>query len=159
MNPFSWTLGLIIVKAEAGNWYYVSRWKPTVYLDVFENYDVHLIIPQNNESGEPDLNKIRWKCQNKNEFILHNDLRDTRCKYITYMSKEPYPPIMGQLDNFPWIHYSPLSFLEDNNSTSPLQKGGIVSGWFTSEEKSCTNSSVNFLNIDELFQPQMGQFT
>ena len=40
------------------------------------------------------------------------------------MIKESDPPIMGQLDHVAWNHYNASPFLEDNNSTSPLQKGG-----------------------------------
>ena len=40
------------------------------------------------------------------------------------MIKEKYPPNTIQLDNGNWIHYNPLQFLEDDNSTTPRQNGG-----------------------------------
>ena len=52
--------------------------KPTVEMNVFENYAFPILIPQNNKSGEPELNKIGEKCQDKNGFILHNTLSDLR---------------------------------------------------------------------------------
>ena len=47
-------------------------------MNVFENYAFPILIPQNNKSGEPELNKIGEKCQDKNGFILHNTLSDLR---------------------------------------------------------------------------------
>ena len=41
---------------------------------------------------------------------------------------------MGQLDDRNWMHYKPIPLLEDNNITTPLQKGNIGSEWFTNEE-------------------------
>ena len=40
-----------------------------------------------------------------------------------------------------------VKFLEDNNSISPLQKGGRVAEWFTAEETSGTNASGIFLKV------------
>ena len=37
---------------------------------------------------------------------------------------------MGQLDNFNWINLKPIPFLEYNNITVPIQRGGKQSGWF-----------------------------
>ena len=33
------------------------------------------------------------------------------------------------------MHFNHISFLEYNNSTALIQKGGKISGWFTYEEK------------------------
>ena len=35
-----------------------------------------------------------------------------------------YSPIADHLDNFTWVYYDPLPFLEDNNITADLQNGG-----------------------------------
>ena len=43
-----------------------------------------------------------------------------------------------------------LSSLEDNDSTASLQNGGRVFEWFTSEDTSCMNASINFLNVDNI---------
>ena len=67
---------------------------------------------------------------------------------ITDIIKESDPHIMGKLDNSTWVHYTPLPFLEDDNSTVTLQKGGRWSGWLTAEDKSCKNASITFLNVD-----------
>ena len=67
---------------------------------------------------------------------------------VTDVIKESDPHIMGKLDNITWVHYIPLPFLEENNSTVTLQKFGRGSGWFTAEDKSCKNASITFLNVD-----------
>ena len=33
------------------------------------------------------------------------------------------PPLPGQLDNYTWMNFNPLLFLEDDNITVPNQKG------------------------------------
>ena len=66
----------------------------------------------------------------------------------TDIIKESDPHSMGKLDNSTWVHYIPLPFLEDDNSTVTLQKGGRGYGWFTAEDTSCKNASINFLNVD-----------
>ena len=38
------------------------------------------------------------------------------------------------------MHSNPIPLLGDNNITEPLQNGVILSGGFTTKEKSCTNS-------------------
>ena len=40
----------------------------------FYNYDVHILRPQSTEIGEPELNNVRKKSQDKNELILHNTI-------------------------------------------------------------------------------------
>ena len=63
------------------------------------------------------------------------------------MIKESEPPTMGHLEKGNFMHYNHTPFLEDNNTTKPLQKGDRWSVWFTSEEISSMNSSVNLLNV------------
>ena len=46
------------------------------------------------------------------------------------------------------MHYNPLLFLEDNYIDLPFQKGDRWSGWLTTEDTSCTNNSIIFLNLD-----------
>ena len=47
------------------------------------DYDVHVLIPQNNESGELEINNIGDHFQDNNEFILHNGLINERGNLIT----------------------------------------------------------------------------
>ena len=47
-------------------------------LNRFEEYDVHVLIPQNNESGKSDLKKIWSNYQDKYELILINTNSDAR---------------------------------------------------------------------------------
>ena len=58
-----------------------------------------------------------------------------------------YPPSrtvrQRHLDEF-----KPFPFLGINNITVPIQNGGRSYGWFTTEETSCTSSSIAFLNVD-----------
>ena len=44
------------------------------------------------------------------------------------MTQDFDPHIMGKLDNFTWMNFNPIPFLEDNDITLPLQKGIIRSG-------------------------------
>ena len=99
------------------------------------------------ENSELQLNNTGKKIQDKNELIIHNYLRNIERNQMNDMIKESDPNILVHLDHEKLIHYNPLIFLEDNNSTAPLQKGGTCSGWFTAEETSWTNTSINFLNF------------
>ena len=52
--------------------------KPTVNISIFYNYAVHILRPQNTQSGEPELNNIGEKPQGENEIILHNTIVNAR---------------------------------------------------------------------------------
>ena len=58
---------------------------------------------------------------------------------------------MGRLYNCTCMNYKLLTFLEYNISTASLQKGGILSGWFTTEDTSFTNSPITFLNVNNKY--------
>ena len=64
------------------------------------------------------------------------------------MIKKFDPPLMGKLDWGTWGHKKILPLLEDNNITVTIQKGGRWSEWLTTEDTSCTNNSIIFLNLD-----------
>ena len=49
---------------------------------------MHVLRPQNNESGNIKLNNIGEKCQDNNELMIHNDISNTGCKEIMDMIKE-----------------------------------------------------------------------
>ena len=61
------------------------------------------LITQNTKSGEPDIKKIWEKFQDKNEFIIYNDIRNTRENQITDLIQEFDPNLSGHLDNGTWI--------------------------------------------------------
>ena len=44
----------------------------------FYNYDVHILRPQNTESGEPESKKVEEKSQDNNELIFHNSIINAR---------------------------------------------------------------------------------
>ena len=44
---------------------------------------MHIIIPQNTESGEPEIKNIGDKFQDKNELIIRNNLISERGKQNT----------------------------------------------------------------------------
>ena len=48
------------------------------------------------------------------------------------------------------MNFNPPTLLEDNTTTLTLQKGGIWYGWFDTEETSCTNASITFLNVNDI---------
>ena len=49
--------------------------KPTVELNGFYNYAVHILRPKNTESSKPYLKNVGKKYQDKNELIIHIALR------------------------------------------------------------------------------------
>ena len=51
-------------------------------LNGFYNYAVHILRPQNTESGEPELKKIGKKTQDNNELIIHNTIINERWNQI-----------------------------------------------------------------------------
>ena len=59
------------------------------------------------------------------------------------MIKETDPTIPGQLYNITGIHYLPLPLFEDINSIVTLQKSGIGTKWFTTEETTFIDYSSN----------------
>ena len=56
-----------------------------IWGDGFDNYDVNVLRPQNNESGEQEIKKVGDKYQDKNELILHNNLINVIWNKITDM--------------------------------------------------------------------------
>ena len=64
------------------------------------------------------------------------------------MIQEFDPPLMGYLDYGNWRHNNPLPFLEDNNITVTIKKGGRWSEWLTNEETSLTNASTISINVE-----------
>ena len=49
----------------------------------FYKYAVHILRPQNTESGRTKLKNVGKKYQNKNELIIHNTIRNARWNQIT----------------------------------------------------------------------------
>ena len=52
--------------------------KPTVELNGFYNCYVHILRPKITESGEPALNNVVEKYQDKHELILHYTIINAR---------------------------------------------------------------------------------
>ena len=55
---------------------------------------------------------------------------------------------MLQLDNGNGMNCKPIYLLEDNNIIAFIQKGSRRTGWLTAGDKSCKNSPIILLNID-----------
>ena len=96
---------------------------------------MHILISPNIESGDPELNVISDKYQDKDNFIRNSALSDIKRNQIHNTIKDTYPTILKQLDEGTWIHPNPLPLLEENNGTEPLQKGDRGAEWCTSDEK------------------------
>ena len=61
-------------------------------LNIFYSYAGHILIPQNNDIGEPELkNKIGENPQDKNDIILHNTITNARWNPITDMIQKLNP--------------------------------------------------------------------
>ena len=61
-------------------------------LNIFYNYATHIPRPQNTVSGEPELNNVGDKPQDKNELIIHNTIINARWKQIADTSQGFVPP-------------------------------------------------------------------
>ena len=53
--------------------------------DGFDKYAVNILRPQNTEIGEPELNNVGEKSQNKNDTIIHNNIINARWNQISDM--------------------------------------------------------------------------
>ena len=51
---------------------------PKVVSNEFEIYSIHVLIPPTIETGEPELNTIADKYQDKGKFILNNTFSDVK---------------------------------------------------------------------------------
>ena len=80
-------------------------------LNGFDKYGVHALIPQNNENGGPEIKNIGEKFQDKNDPIIHNDIRNSRWNQITDMITEFDPALLEKLDNETWKHCKTLTLL------------------------------------------------
>ena len=64
------------------------------YLFIGQIYSGDVIRLQNIESGEPETHNIGDKLQDKNDFILHNDIINSRGNQIIDMIQEfEIPPM------------------------------------------------------------------
>ena len=54
-------------------------------LNIVLKHAVHILRPQNTESGEPELNNVGEKYQDKNELICHNTIINARWNQINDM--------------------------------------------------------------------------
>ena len=94
-------------------------WKTTVDFNTFYNYAAHILRPQNTESGEPELNNVGEKSQDKNELIFHNTIINAIWNQITDTMQGFYHSyrkvIKCHLDKF-----QPSPFLRINNITVPV---------------------------------------
>ena len=57
-------------------------------LNIVHNYSMHILRPQNTESGEPELKNIGEKLQDKNELIIHTTIINSRWNQITNIMQE-----------------------------------------------------------------------
>ena len=73
-------------------------------INEFENYTANKLRPQNTQSREPEIKTIGEKFQDKNEFIIHNDI-------INGMIQKFDPHLWGKLDNVTWMNFNPNPFL------------------------------------------------
>ena len=52
------------------------------------------------EIGELEINNIGSKLHDNNDYILHNDLRNSRRNQINDIIQEFNPPLLGYLDSY-----------------------------------------------------------
>ena len=60
-------------------------------LNRFYNYSAHILRPQNTKSGEPELNNIGEKPQDKKELILRNIIINARGNQISDIMQGFFP--------------------------------------------------------------------
>ena len=121
------------------------RW----HINAFEKYAVYILIQPNNETGESKLKNIDERQQENYNFINNNSIDDEKWIQIHYKIREAEYHIIRQWYYNTWINYIPLPLLKYKNMTAMLQKGGIRSEYFTSEEAICMNAYWNLVNIYE----------
>ena len=51
-------------------------------VNVLDNYDVHILRPQNAESGEPEFKNAGDKSQDNNDLILYNTIINAKWNQI-----------------------------------------------------------------------------
>ena len=71
---------------------------------------MHILRSQNTESGEPELNNIGEKYQDKNELILRNTIIYTRLKKTIDKNSGVWPHLPVQLENGTWTNFNPIPF-------------------------------------------------
>ena len=62
----------------------------------FDNYAVHILIPWNTEIGEPQINKVGDKSQDKNGLIIHSNIIEFKTKPNYWYDSVIWPSLMGQ---------------------------------------------------------------
>ena len=75
-------------------------------VNIFNKYAVQVLIPERNVICESQLKSIGEKFQDKNEFIIHNTLSDTRGNQIFDIIEEKDPLIPGKLYYYNWCFRS-----------------------------------------------------
>ena len=111
----------------------------------FSIYDVHILIPQNTESGGPELNNVWEKSQDNNKLILHNTI-------INAIWNQIMDRIQGFFSSSVTVRqvhvdeFQPSPILGINHITVPVKKGGRLDGWLIAEGGSCNNSSIAYFN-------------
>ena len=65
--------------------------KPTVGINGFYNYAVHILRPQNTESGELELKNGGGGSQDNNELIIHNNIVNSIWNQITDIIQGFFP--------------------------------------------------------------------
>ena len=58
-------------------------------LNVFYNYAAHILIPQNTESGKPELRNVGDKYQDNNELIIQTTIINAKWNQIYDMIQPP----------------------------------------------------------------------
>ena len=90
---------------------------PKIYSKSRNNYPVHILRSQNTESGEPELNNIGEKYQDKNELILSNTIIYTIFKNCWYDSGVLSPSSIT-VQKWHVDGFKPIPFLKNMNIVS-----------------------------------------
>ena len=86
-------------------------WSSFQHIPTFYKYAEHILRPQNNESGEPELNNVGDKYQDNNDLILHNTIINSRWNQISDMMQGFVPPFQDSYKkSLGWISILSLSW-------------------------------------------------
>ena len=80
-------------------------------LNGFYNHAVHILRPKITESGEPELNNIGEKYQDKNELIIYNTITNLIWNQIADMI-QGFDPLFQESETMSLLYFNPLPFLE-----------------------------------------------
>ena len=140
-NPEEKVGGRLFIRLEDGSCQPIIN--PLVNFTGFENLPTYIVsIP----AGSANLRPIDVSFTNGDEFILLQQLSDSRCSVIPDVVEMSDPPVFGLLSDGTWLQFDPRLNLVGNVAESPIADGGGQDAIHSGRVMSCANVPRSFLN-------------